>query len=125
MIYGIGIDLIEIERLQRAVSRTGERLIERLYTDAEQAYCRMHQPPYACYAARFAAKEALLKALGTGLRQHMRWRDIEVCRDHLGKPSLRLYGYLQERCAAEGIQYIHLSLSHSATCAIAQVILEL
>jgi holo-[acyl-carrier protein] synthase len=124
VIYGIGVDLIEIERLFQAITRTGQRLIERLYTDAEQAYCCRQQPPYACYAARFAAKEALLKALGTGLRQHMRWRDIEVCRDDLGKPSLRLYGYLQERCIMEGIQHIHLSLAHSATCAIAQVILE-
>ena len=124
VIYGIGVDLIEIERMAQAIRRTGPRLIERLYTDAEQAYCCRQHPPYACYAARFAAKEALLKALGTGLRQHMRWRDIEVCRDDLGKPSLRLYGYLQERCVAEGIQHIHLSLAHSATYAIAQVILE-
>jgi len=124
VIYGIGVDLIEIERMAQAISHTGQRLIERLYTDAEQAYCSRQHPPYACYAARFAAKEALLKALGTGLRQHMRWRDIEVCRDDLGKPSLRLYGYLQERCVTEGIQHIHLSLAHSATCAMAQVILE-
>src|SRR5215831_7820817 len=124
VIYGIGVDLIEIERMAQAISRTGQRLIERLYTDAEQAYCRQHHPAYACYAARFAAKEALLKALGTGLRQHMRWRDIEVWRDDLGKPSLRLYGYLHERCVTEGIQHIHLSLAHSATCAVAQVILE-
>ena len=124
MIYGIGVDLIEIERIAQAITRTGQRLIERLYTDTEQAYCCQHHPPYACYAARFAAKEALLKALGTGLRQHMRWRDIEVYRDNLGKPSLRLYGYLQEHCVTEGIQHIHLSLAHSATCAIAQVILE-
>ena len=124
MIYGIGVDLIEIERMQRAITRTGIRLIERLYTDVEQVYCRTQHSPYACYAARFAAKEAFLKALGTGLRQHMRWRDIEVCRDALGKPSLRLYGYLQERCIAEDIRHIHLSLSHSTTCAIAQVILE-
>ena len=124
MIYGIGIDLIEIERMQHAIARTGARLIERLYTDVEQGYCRTQRPPYACYAARFAAKEAFLKALGTGLRQHMRWRDMEVCRDDLGKPSLRLYGYLHERCIAEDIRHIHLSLSHSATCAIAQVILE-
>jgi holo-[acyl-carrier protein] synthase len=110
--------------MQRAITRTGIRLIERLYTDVEQVYCRTQHFPYACYAARFAAKEAFLKALGTGLRQHMRWRDIEVCRDELGKPSLRLYGYLQERCIAEDIRHIHLSLSHSATCAIAQVILE-
>ena len=124
MIYGIGIDLIEIERMQRAITRTGARLIERLYTDAERAYCGTQHPPYACYAARFAAKEAFLKALGTGLRQHMHWRDMEVWRDDLGKPSLRLYGYLQERCSAEDIRYIHLSLSHNMTCAIAQVILE-
>ncbi len=87
VIYGIGVDLIEIERIAQAITRTGQRLIERLYTDAEQAYCCRQHHPYACYAARFAAKEALLKALGTGLRQHMRWRDIEVCRDDLGKPS--------------------------------------
>ena len=124
VIYGIGVDLIEIERIAQAITRTGQRLIERLYTDAEQAYCCRHRPPYACYAARFAAKEALLKALGTGLRQHMRWRDIEVCRDDLGKPSLRLYGYLQECCVTAGIQHLHLSLAHSATCAMAQVILE-
>ena len=124
MIYGIGIDLIEIERMQRAITRTGARLIERLYTDVEQDYCRTQCPPYACYAARFAAKEAFLKALGTGLRQHMRWRDMEVWRDDLGKPGLRLYGYLHERCLAEDIRHIHLSLSHSATCAMAQVILE-
>ena len=124
MIYGIGVDLVEIERMAQAITRTGQRLIERLYTAAEQAYCCQQYPPYACYAARFAAKEAFLKALGTGLRQHMRWRDIEVYRDGLGKPSLRLYGYLQERCITEGIQHIHLSLAHSATYAIAQVILE-
>src|SRR5215510_10908350 len=81
VIYGIGVDLIEIERMAQAITRTGPRLIERLYTDAEQAYCHRQDPPYACYAARFAAKEALVKALGTGLRQRMRWRDIEVCRD--------------------------------------------
>jgi len=124
VIYGIGVDLIEIERMAQAIARTGPRLIERLYTDVEQAYCRTQHFPYACYAARFAAKEALLKALGTGLRQHMRWRDIEVWRDDLGKPSLRLYGYPQERCVTEGIQHVHLSLSHSTTYAIAQVILE-
>lgn len=124
MIYGIGVDLLEIARMAQAVQRSGPRLIERLYTEDEQAYCRQQHPPYACYAARFAAKEAFLKALGTGLRKHMRWRDIEVCRDALGKPSLRLYGTLHARCVALGVQHIHLSLSHSATCAIAQVILE-
>ncbi len=124
MIYGIGVDLIEIERIERAITRTGERLIERLYTEVEQQYCSTKNPPYACYAARFAAKEAFLKALGTGLRQHMRWRDIEVYHDTLGKPSLQLYGYLQDQRAAQGIRHIHLSLAHNGTMAIAQVILE-
>ena len=121
---GLGIDVVEIDRLRRAVERHGERFLRRIFTRDEIAYCARRQDPTPSLAARFAAKEALLKALGTGLRQHMRWRDIEVCRDDLGKPSLRLYGYLQERCVTEGIQHIHLSLAHSATCAMAQVILE-
>ncbi|GIX48177.1 MAG: holo-[acyl-carrier-protein] synthase [Candidatus Tectimicrobiota bacterium] len=123
-IYGIGIDLIDIARIQRAVERRGERFLTRVYTEAERHYCRGKRPPYPCYAARFAAKEAFLKALGTGLRQHMRWRDIEVRHDALGKPQLRLSGYLDAHCQALGIRRIHLSLTHSATSAAAQVILE-
>lgn len=124
MVYGIGVDVIEIERIQHAIERTGQRFIERVYTDSEHALCQTRHPPYACYAARFTAKEAFLKALGTGLRKHMRWRDIEVHRDALGKPSLRLYGALKERCTTEGFQRIHLSLSHSASYAIAHVLIE-
>lgn len=124
MIYGIGIDLIEIDRITQAITRTGQRFIERVFTELEQQYCHRQGRSYACYAVRFAAKEAFLKALGTGLRQYMRWRDIEVQRNALGKPSLQVYGYLQERCASQGIRHIHLSLSHSASMAIAQVVLE-
>lgn len=124
MIYGIGIDLVEIDRMERAITRSGPRLVERLYTADERAYCSAKRFPYPCFAARFACKEAFLKALGTGLRKHMRWRDIEVRRDPLGKPSLRLHGYLRERCADAGIRHIHLSLSHSAGHAVAQVVLE-
>lgn len=123
MIYGIGVDLIEIARMKRVLTRT-QRFVIRVYTDAEQQYCNTKHPPYACYAARFVAKEAFLKALGTGLRQHMRWRDIEVRHNALGKPSLHLAGYLQEQCAVQGIRHIHLSLAHSSSMAIAQVILE-
>ena len=123
MIYGIGVDLIEIARLQRVLTRR-QRFMSRVYTEAEQQYCNAKHPPYACYAARFVAKEAFLKALGTGLRQYMRWRDIEVRRDALGKPSLCVSGYLQEQCLAQGICHIHLSLAHSTSMAIAQVILE-
>jgi holo-[acyl-carrier protein] synthase len=124
MIYGIGIDLIEIDRIRQALTRTGQRFVERVFTELEQQYCRRQGRSESCYAVRFAAKEAFLKAFGTGLRQSMRWRDIEVQRDALGKPSLHVYGYLRERCTAQGIRHIHLSLSHSATMAIAQVVLE-
>ncbi len=124
MIYGIGVDLIEIDRIKQAIERTGQRFIDRLYTEAEQAFCLTHHPPYACYAARFAAKEAFLKALGTGLRRGMRWRDIEVCPDQLRKPHLQLHGSLQERCATEGLGNMHLSLSHSSRYAVAQVVIE-
>ena len=124
MIYGIGIDLIEIDRIQQAITRIGQRFIERVFTEIEQQYCHCQGRSYACYAVRFAAKEAFLKAFGTGLRQYMRWRDIEVQRDGLGKPSLHVYGYLQEQCTSQGIRHIHLSLSHSASMAIAQVVLE-
>ena len=124
MIYGIGVDLVEIDRMERAIVRSGPRLVERLYTADERAYCGAKRFPYPCFAARFACKEAFLKALGTGLRKHMRWRDVEVRRDPLGKPFLQLYGYLRERCADAGIRHVHLSLSHSASHAIAQVVLE-
>ena len=124
MIYGIGVDLVEIDRMERAITRSGPRLVERLYTPGERAYCGAKRFPYPCFAARFACKEAFLKALGTGLRKHMRWRDIEVRRDPLGRPLLHLHGYLRERCAAAGIRHIHLSLSHSAGHAVAQVVLE-
>ena len=124
MIYGIGVDLVEIDRMERAITRSGPRLVERLYTADEHAYCSAKRFPYPCLAARFACKEAFLKALGTGLRKRMRWRDIEVRRDPLGKPFLQLYGHLRERCADAGIRHIHLSLSHSAGHAVAQVVLE-
>jgi holo-[acyl-carrier protein] synthase len=124
MIYGIGIDLVEIARIEHAIARTGPRFIARIYTELEQQYCRSQALSVACYAARFAAKEAFVKALGTGLRQHMRWRDIEVQRDALGKPSVHLYGHLQAHCTEKGIHHIHLSLSHNASMAIAQVVLE-
>jgi len=123
MIYGIGIDLIEIDRIRQAIERNGKRFIDRVYTDTEQAYCSQRSS-YACYAARFTAKEAFLKAFGTGLRKGMRWRDIEVQTDELGKPFLHLYGFLQEQFQRNGFHHIHLSLSHSSAYAIAQVVIE-
>lgn len=123
MIYGIGVDLIEIDRIKQAIERNGQRFIDRVYTKAEQEYCEQ-RPSFACYAARFTAKEAFLKALGTGLRKGMRWQDIEVYTDELGKPHVQLYGYLEERAKQEKFEHVHLSLSHSSAYAIAQVVIE-
>jgi holo-[acyl-carrier protein] synthase len=123
MIYGIGVDLIEIDRIKHAIERNGQRFVDRVYTKAEQEYCEQ-RPSFACYAARFTAKEAFLKALGTGLRKGMRWQDIEVYTDELGKPHVQLYGYLEERAKQEKFEHVHLSLSHSSAYAIAQVVIE-
>jgi holo-[acyl-carrier protein] synthase len=123
MIYGIGVDLIEIDRIKQAIERNGQRFVDRVYTKAEQEYCAQ-RPSFACYAARFTAKEAFLKALGTGLRKGMRWQDIEVYTDELGKPHVQLYGYLEERAKQEKFERVHLSLSHSSAYAIAQVVIE-
>jgi holo-[acyl-carrier protein] synthase len=124
MIYGIGIDVVEIERIRRTLSRTGERFIERVFTKEEQQYCRGRPRSEACYAARFAAKEAFLKAFGTGSSGPAHWLDIEVRPDVSGKPGLHAHGRLQQRCMEMGIQHMHLSLSHGASMAIAQVVLE-
>ena len=123
MIYGIGVDLIEIDRIKQAIERNGQRFVDRVYTKAEQEYCAQ-RPSFACYAARFTAKEAFLKALGTGLRKGMRWQDIEVYTDELGKPYVQLHGYLKERAKQEKFERVHLSLSHSSAYAIAQVVIE-
>jgi len=124
VIYGIGVDVIEIERIAQAITRTGPRLIERLYTDAEQAYCCPRQrPPYACLCCAFRCKEALLKPLHR-LRQHhalARYRSVSRRSGQTQSASLRLSaGVLRHG----RYQHIHLSLAHSATCAMAQVILE-
>ena len=124
MILGTCVDIVAVERLARAVDRHGERLLTRLFTPAEIAYCESSEPHRAArYAARFAAKEALLKALGIGLRQ-VRWTDAEVVRDDLGRPSLRLSHRLAEIAAERGATRIHLSLSHTQEYAVAQVVIE-
>ncbi len=124
MIVGTGVDIVAVERLARAVDRHGERLLRRLFTPAEIAYCESSEAHRAArLAARFAAKEAVLKALGIGLRQ-VRWTDAEVCRDELGRPTMRLSGRLAEIAAARGATRIHLSLSHTQEYAVAQVVIE-
>lgn len=121
MILGVGVDIIDVERIQAALghARTGERFRTRVFTTEEIAYCMRRRNAAESFAARFAAKEAMMKALGRAYS----WREIEVIRGK-GAPSLRVHGRAQERAQALGIRRIHLSLSHTATLAIAYVIAE-
>jgi holo-[acyl-carrier protein] synthase len=124
MILGVGIDLADIERLRGVLERHGDRFLERVLTDDERDYCRRWRDPTPQVAARFAAKEAVLKALGTGLSEGIRWQDVEVHRDGNGPPHVELHGKAVEKAAALGVDRIHLSLSHDHGAAIAMAILE-
>lgn len=124
MILGTGVDIVEVARIAAALERHGERFLRRLFTPGEIAYAASGSADRTRrLAARFAAKEATLKALGTGLRQAT-WLDIEVVRDDLGKPTLNLSGQLAQLAAAQGVTRLHLSLSHCKEYAIAQVVAE-
>ncbi len=113
-----GVDIIEIERIQRALERWGDRFIRRIYTEDEAAYCRGRPPNLA---GRFAAKEAAMKALGTGLRG-VGWKDIEVIRNEAGAPSVLLHGRAKVRAETLGVREMSLSLSHSRNYAVAFVV---
>ena len=124
MILGIGTDIAHIHRLEAALGRRGARFAERLLGPRELERLGQAPRPAAYLAKRFAAKEAFVKALGTGLRQGMRWTDIEVVNDALGRPSLVLSGKARELANAAGVSGIHLSLSDEQDLAVAFVVLE-
>jgi holo-[acyl-carrier protein] synthase len=124
MIVGLGLDISEIDRIEAAIKRHGAPFLERLFTPAEVAYCESHKGRYERYAARFAAKEAAMKALGTGWSRGVRWRDIEVTREPSGKPTLRLAGVAAEIARRMGVKNISLSITHSGNLALAEVIFE-
>ncbi|WP_041976305.1 holo-ACP synthase [Pyrinomonas methylaliphatogenes] len=124
MIVSVGIDIIEVERVRRALQRT-PRFAARVFTDRERAYCDGRGKASAQhYAARFAAKEAAFKALGTGWVGSLSWHDIEVTRDEAGKPLLLFHGHARALLEASGATAAHLSLSHTAEHAVAIVVLE-
>ncbi|WP_027966590.1 holo-ACP synthase [Halomonas halocynthiae] len=124
MIVGIGTDVARIARFERAVARHGERFIARILGTAERRdFAERGQPP-AFLAKRFAAKEAFVKALGTGLRHGISWQEIQVSNDALGRPVLVLSGKAQESATAAGVNVTHLSLSDETDVAIAFVVLE-
>ncbi|HEY6874418.1 MAG TPA: holo-[acyl-carrier-protein] synthase [Geobacteraceae bacterium] len=124
MIFGTGIDIVDISRFERFVAENNVSLFQRLFTAAEMDYCAAKKRSAQHYALRFAAKEAFLKALGTGLREGVSWRDMEVVHDSYGKPALRLSGGAESLFTDKGLGKCFLSLSHDANCAVASVILE-
>jgi len=124
MIYGTGIDIVDISRFERFVREGNVPLLNRIFTVNEREYCDARKRSAQHYALRFAAKEAFLKALGTGLRDGISWHDVEVVNDPLGKPELRLSGEAARLFSGNGVKRSFLSLSHDANCAVASVTLE-
>ena len=124
MIVGVGIDLEEVERVRKSIERHGERFLQRVYTSGERAYAEAAANRYERYTARFAAKEAAMKALGTGWDHGVGWSDVEIVNDEAGRPHLELHGRAKEAAEAQGATRFHVSLSHTRGMAVAQVILE-
>jgi holo-[acyl-carrier protein] synthase len=124
MIVGTGIDIVDISRFERFVAEENLALFQRLFTPVEIDYCSARKKSAQHYAIRLAAKEALLKALGTGLRDGISWQDMEVINDHYGKPEMKLSGRAAQLAADKGVNGCFLSLSHDGASAVASVILE-
>jgi holo-[acyl-carrier protein] synthase len=124
MIVGSGIDLIEISRIQQSMERFGKRFLDRVYTAAEQAYCLRKRNAAESLAARFAAKEAGAKALGTGISHGVSWLEIEVVREPGGRPTIRFHGRAAQIAGSMGISHVALSLTHTAILSMASVVVE-
>ncbi len=125
MIYGIGVDLVKVARIEGVLERYGDRFLDRVFTEREIAYCRGKAWAASALAMRFAAKEAFSKALGVGLRKGgIRWREVEVIPNPLGKPEIFVSGRAAQLCDTVGIANMHLSLTDEDSRALAVVILE-
>ena len=124
MIVGTGIDIAEVPRIRQAIERFGERFLRRIYTPGEIGYCDSKANRVERYAARYAAKEAAMKALGTGWNHGVRWRDCEVVRSPGSRPTIMFHGKAAEIASRLGAKHAALSISHTSEQAIAQVILE-
>ena len=124
MILGSGVDLCEVHRIEATVARHGRRFLERVFTEREIAYADSKANRFERYAARFAAKEAGMKALGTGWRGGIAWRDFEVVNLPTGRPTLRFHGRAAEIAEKLGVRHIAISLTHTKEQALAMVVLE-
>ena len=123
-IVGTGIDITEVPRIAAAIARHGERFLQRVFTAAEIRYCESKRNKVERYAARFAAKEAAMKAIGTGWRQGVAWKEIEIGREPGGRPTVVFSGRVKQHAERLGAKRASLSLTHTADTAMAQVILE-
>ncbi|MDI6775937.1 MAG: holo-ACP synthase [Syntrophales bacterium] len=124
MIYGIGIDFVEVSRMEKILKRWEERFTNRVYSPLEIDYCKKRAFPAMHYAARFAVKESFLKAAGVGLWMGIRLKDIEILNNREGRPEIKLHEKAKEIPQDNGITAIYISLSHTAVLAVAMVILE-
>jgi holo-[acyl-carrier protein] synthase len=124
MIVGTGIDLAEVARIRASIERFGDKFIQRIFTPLEIAYVERKANRYERYAARFAAKEAGMKAIGTGWRRGVTWRDFEVANLPTGKPTLRMYGVAAQIAERLPVRNVSLSMTHTAELGMAHVILE-
>ncbi len=120
----MGVDIAEVDRIRKAIERHGEVFLKRVYTAKEREYCEQFKNKYERYAGRFAAKEAGMKALGTGWRRGVRWADLEVVREAGGRPTLALSGEAEKIAKQLGVKHIALSITHTGAQALAQVIFE-
>ena len=124
MILGMGVDIAEVDRIRNAIDKHGQRFLDRVYTPGEIAYVERKANRFERYAGRFAAKEAGMKAIGTGWMRGVRWRDFEVANLPSGKPTLRLHGEAARVAESLGVKAVLLSITHTAALGMAHVILE-
>jgi len=124
MMLGIGVDLIEIDRIQKLLDQYGDHFLQRILVPAEITYCQLHRRPAPHVAARFAAKEAIAKAFGTGIGERLGWHDIEIVRKDTGEPEVILHDAARKLAEQRGGTRVRISLSHTADHAVAVAILE-
>ncbi len=124
MVYGIGVDIVKVERFEKALERWGRHFCERVFTPREVSICNQKARPGRHLALRFAAKEAFLKALGVGMFQGVAWKEIEILNDPMGRPQLMVCGEAGRICQEKGIRGIFVSISHEEEYGVAQVVLE-
>jgi holo-[acyl-carrier protein] synthase len=124
VIVGLGVDIAEVERVRAAIERRGAAFLRRVYTAREIDYCEGFRNKFERYAGRFAAKEAAMKALGTGWRRGVRWVDLEVVRESSGRPTMTLAGEAGKIAEQLGVKYVAVSITHTESQALAQVIFE-